>query len=88
MPKASAATPMAPKQLVVGTSFLRCGATLLGHLLNTNPAGWNMRAHFASARWDVVALQGNSNLAGTVSGFRGTAEDACAPDNSGRPNGC
>lgn len=47
---------------------LRGGATLRGHLLNTNPAGWDMRANLASARWDVVVLQGNStepvNLAG------------------------
>lgn len=39
---------------------LRGGATLRGHLLNTNPAGWDMRANLASARWDVVVLQGNS----------------------------
>ena len=39
---------------------LRGGATLRGHLLNTNPAGWDMRANLASARWDVVLQQGNS----------------------------
>jgi hypothetical protein len=39
---------------------LRGGATLRGHLLNTNPAGWDMRANLASSRWDVVVLQGNS----------------------------
>ena len=39
---------------------LRGGATLRGHLLNTNPAGWDMRANLASARWDVVVQQGNS----------------------------
>jgi hypothetical protein len=42
---------------------LRGGATLRGHLLNTNPAGWDMRANIASARWDVVVLQGNSTEA-------------------------
>lgn len=42
---------------------LRGGATLRGHLLNTNPAGWDMRANLASARWDVVVLQGNSTEA-------------------------
>jgi hypothetical protein len=42
---------------------LRGGATLRGHLLNTNPAGWDMRANLASSRWDVVVLQGNSTEA-------------------------
>ena len=42
---------------------LRGGATLRGHLLNTNPAGWDMRANIASSRWDVVVLQGNSTEA-------------------------
>jgi hypothetical protein len=42
---------------------LRGGATLRGHLLNTNPAGWDMRANIASDRWDVVVLQGNSTEA-------------------------
>ena len=42
---------------------LRGGATLRGHLLNTNPAGWDLRANLASARWDVVVLQGNSTEA-------------------------
>jgi hypothetical protein len=42
---------------------LRGGATLRGHLLNTNPAGWDMRANLASARWDIVVLQGNSTEA-------------------------
>lgn len=42
---------------------LRGGATLRGYLLNTNPAGWDMRANLASARWDVVVLQGNSTEA-------------------------
>jgi hypothetical protein len=39
---------------------LRGGATLRGHLLNTNPAGWDMQANLAKERWDVVVLQGNS----------------------------
>lgn len=42
---------------------LRGGATLRGHLLNTNPAGWDLRANMASDRWDVVVLQGNSTEA-------------------------
>lgn len=42
---------------------LRGGATLRGHLLNTNPAGWDLRANIASDRWDVVVLQGNSTEA-------------------------
>lgn len=42
---------------------LRGGATLRGHLLNTNPAGWDLRANVASDRWDVVVLQGNSTEA-------------------------
>jgi hypothetical protein len=42
---------------------LRGGATLRGHLLNTNPAGWDMRANLMSAKWDVVVLQGNSTEA-------------------------
>ncbi|MBX3607375.1 MAG: hypothetical protein KF788_18990 [Piscinibacter sp.] len=42
---------------------LRGGATLRGHLLNTNPAGWDMRANIASDRWDIVVLQGNSTEA-------------------------
>jgi hypothetical protein len=42
---------------------LRGGATLRGHLLNTNPAGWDLRANIASAKWDVVVLQGNSTEA-------------------------
>ncbi len=48
-------------QLVTDVQLsLRGGATLRGHLLDTNPAGWGMRANLASARWDVVVLQGNS----------------------------
>jgi hypothetical protein len=42
---------------------LRGGATLRGHVLNTNPAGWNMLANILSERWDVVVLQGNSTEA-------------------------
>jgi hypothetical protein len=42
---------------------LRGGATLRGHLINSNPAGWDMRANIASDRWDVVVLQGNSTEA-------------------------
>ena len=32
-------------------------------LINSNPAGWDMRANIASDRWDVVVLQGNSTEA-------------------------
>ena len=42
---------------------LRGGATLRGHYLNTNPAGWDLRANLAARRWDVVVLQGNSTEA-------------------------
>lgn len=42
---------------------LRGGATLRGHVLNTNPAGWDLRANIMSERWDVVVLQGNSTEA-------------------------
>jgi hypothetical protein len=42
---------------------LRGGATLRGHVLNTNPANWDMRANIMSERWDVVVLQGNSTEA-------------------------
>jgi hypothetical protein len=42
---------------------LRGGATLRGHVLNTNPAGWDLRANILSGRWDVVVLQGNSTEA-------------------------
>ncbi len=42
---------------------LRGGATLRGHVLNTNPAGWDLRANIMSDRWDVVVLQGNSTEA-------------------------
>lgn len=42
---------------------LRGGATLRGHVLNLNPAGWDLRANLMSERWDVVVLQGNSTEA-------------------------
>lgn len=42
---------------------LRGGATLRGHLLNTNPANWDLRANIASQKWDIVVLQGNSTEA-------------------------
>lgn len=42
---------------------LRGGATLRGHMLNTNPAGWDLRGNIAAERWDVVVLQGNSTEA-------------------------
>ena len=42
---------------------LRGGATLRGHMLNTNPAGWDLRANIAAERWDTVVLQGNSTEA-------------------------
>jgi hypothetical protein len=42
---------------------LRGGATLRGHVLNTNPAGWDLRANLMSEPWDLVVLQGNSTEA-------------------------
>jgi hypothetical protein len=42
---------------------LRGGATLRGHAINSNPAGWDLRANITSAKWDVVVLQGNSTEA-------------------------
>jgi hypothetical protein len=42
---------------------LRGGATLRGHLLNTNPANWDLRANIAARKWDIVVLQGNSTEA-------------------------
>lgn len=42
---------------------LRGGATLRGHFLNSNPAGWDLRANIAAKRWDIVVLQGNSTEA-------------------------
>ena len=48
-----------------GRCRTRCAAArrLRGHYLNTNPAGWDMRANIAAQRWDVVVLQGNSTEA-------------------------
>ena len=42
---------------------LRGGATLRGHMINSNPAGWDLRGNIASEKWDVVVLQGNSTEA-------------------------
>ena len=42
---------------------LRGGASLRGHFLNTNPAGWDLRANIAAKRWDIVVIQGNSTEA-------------------------
>lgn len=42
---------------------LRGGATLRGHMLNTNPAGWDLRGNIAAEKWDTVVLQGNSTEA-------------------------
>jgi len=42
---------------------LRGGATLRGHFLNTNPAGWDLRGNIAAKKWDMVVLQGNSTEA-------------------------
>jgi hypothetical protein len=42
---------------------LRGGATLRGHFINSNPAGWDLRSNIARQRWDVVILQGNSTEA-------------------------
>jgi hypothetical protein len=47
---------------------LRGGATLRGHFLNTNPAGWDLRANIAKQPWDLVVLQGNSTEALDVAG--------------------
>ena len=35
----------------------RNAASLRGHYLNTNPAGWDMLGNIASRRWDQVVLQ-------------------------------
>jgi MYXO-CTERM domain-containing protein len=35
----------------------RNAASLRGHFLNTNPAGWNLRGNVASQRWDRLVLQ-------------------------------
>jgi hypothetical protein len=38
----------------------RNAATLRGHFLNTNPAGWDLRGNVASQTWDIVVLQAQS----------------------------
>lgn len=35
----------------------RNAASLRGHLLNSNPAGWDLRGNIASQKWDNVVLQ-------------------------------
>jgi hypothetical protein len=35
----------------------RNAASLRGHYLNSNPAGWDLRGNVASQRWDTVVLQ-------------------------------
>lgn len=35
----------------------RNAASLRGHYLNSNPAGWDLRGNIASQRWDTVVLQ-------------------------------
>jgi hypothetical protein len=40
----------------------RNAASLRGHYLNTNPAGWNLRGNLASQRWDHVVLQEQSEV--------------------------
>lgn len=35
----------------------RNAASLRGHFLNTNPAGWDMQGNLASKKWDSVVLQ-------------------------------
>jgi hypothetical protein len=39
----------------------RNAASLRGHFLNSNPAGWDLRGNIASARWDKVVLQEQSD---------------------------
>ena len=39
----------------------RNAATLRGHVLNTNPAGWDLRGNIASQQWDKVVLQEQSD---------------------------
>jgi hypothetical protein len=41
----------------------RNAATLRGHLLNTNPAGWDLRSNLASQTWNQVVLQEQSDEA-------------------------
>jgi hypothetical protein len=39
----------------------RNAASLRGHFLNSNPAGWDLRGNIASAAWDKVVLQEQSD---------------------------
>ncbi|MFN0184058.1 MAG: PEP-CTERM sorting domain-containing protein [Aquabacterium sp.] len=39
----------------------RNAASLRGHMLNTNPAGWDLRGNVASQTWDQVVLQEQSD---------------------------
>src|SRR5262249_6169618 len=39
----------------------RSAATLRGHLLNTNPADWDLRGNIGSRTWDKVVLQEQSD---------------------------
>lgn len=39
----------------------RNAASLRGHFLNTNSAGWDLRSNIGSARWDKVVLQEQSD---------------------------
>lgn len=41
----------------------RNAATLRGHLLNTNPADWDLRSNIGSQTWDKVVLQEQSDEA-------------------------
>jgi hypothetical protein len=41
----------------------RNAASLRGHLLNTNPAGWDLRSNLASQTWNQVVLQEQSDEA-------------------------
>jgi len=41
----------------------RNAATLRGHLLNTNPDGWDLRGNIGSQAWDKVVLQEQSDEA-------------------------
>ncbi|MBN8506350.1 MAG: PEP-CTERM sorting domain-containing protein [Burkholderiales bacterium] len=41
----------------------RNAATLRGHLLNTNPAGWDLRSNIGSQAWDKIVLQEQSDEA-------------------------
>jgi hypothetical protein len=41
----------------------RNAATLRGHLLNTNPAGWDLRGNIGSQRWDQIVVQEQSDEA-------------------------